>query len=167
MKKLLLTMALAGLIGCSADRVTTPDHKKQIDSNTARILLLEASQTLQNMRLDALEAGLESTNILVLSIQSTQIDIVNLLESLDFNDDDDDDDNDDMLEDLEDLRDRVADLEDIVDGLLDGDDGDSEDDEASCSINSVEESNGNNVEVEITCGNLSYTFSLHNVEGDE
>ena len=86
MKKLLIMALLLLAVGCSSDKVTITgpgDNGDQIDSNTVRIQLLEASQTLQDARLDALAAGLSSTNILILAIQSTQIDIVNLLESLD------------------------------------------------------------------------------------
>jgi archaellum component FlaC len=56
MRKLLVMFFLLALVACGKnDTVTTPDHKGQIDSNTARIELLELSDEAQDLRLDALE----------------------------------------------------------------------------------------------------------------
>lgn len=53
---LILGIIMLTCLGCSSDTTTLPDHKAQIDSNTARVILLEANDTLQDLRLDALES---------------------------------------------------------------------------------------------------------------
>ena len=56
MKKLLLAATLAFTLGCGDDdRVVLNDYKDQIDSNTARIVLLESQTALQGLEIDALD----------------------------------------------------------------------------------------------------------------
>ena len=55
MKKLLTLTAIL-LTGACADSVVLNDHKDLIDSNTARIALLELSDSIQDTRLGALES---------------------------------------------------------------------------------------------------------------
>lgn len=56
MKKMLFLVTLFVLVACGKNEtVKIPDHKGQIDSNTARIELLELKDVVQDSRLDALE----------------------------------------------------------------------------------------------------------------
>jgi len=74
MKKLtMLALALLFAGGCSSDKSVVPDHKKQIDSNTARIMLLEANDSLQDLRLDDLESRV---NGLEVRVSQTEADII-------------------------------------------------------------------------------------------
>lgn len=66
MKKTLLTaLCLAVLaLGCSkTNKVTLPDHKSTIDSNTARILLLEANDKLQDLEIEELKARMDDAEL--------------------------------------------------------------------------------------------------------
>ncbi len=68
-KTILLTAALALLTACSGDHlIVVPDHKEQIDSNSARVLLLEANDSLQDLRLDNLEV--QAADLLARMIQA-------------------------------------------------------------------------------------------------
>ena len=83
----LVLLALSFLfVGCSSDRVTLPDHKAQIDLNTARILLLEVNDQLQDLRLDDLEFrvdGLETRmDQAEDDIDANEIDILALFDGL-------------------------------------------------------------------------------------
>jgi len=107
-RAILMTAALALLVGCAADKVITlPDHKEQIDSNTARILLLEANDELQDLRLDSLDIQAADLQARLLQaeddIDVNESDIAALLDEVG--------DLDSGLEDLRDeLRDSVRDL---------------------------------------------------------
>jgi len=58
MNKILISLVLLGIIGCSGSKVTIPDNRGLIDANKAEIELLKAKDKVQDFRLDNLEAGL-------------------------------------------------------------------------------------------------------------
>lgn len=62
---LVLTSLLLLLVGCGNEKSYTPDHKDVIDSNTARIELLEAQDNLQDLRMDSIEVMISNLDIRV------------------------------------------------------------------------------------------------------
>jgi predicted nucleic acid-binding Zn-ribbon protein len=92
MRKLLVMFSLLALVACGKnDTVTTPDHKGQIDDNTARIELLEANDAVQDLRLDSIEAMLADLDLRVTanenSIDANEEDISELFDLVEGLDD--------------------------------------------------------------------------------
>lgn len=101
MKKFLMVVFLLALVGCGKNEtVNTPDYKGDIDSNAARIELLELNDSLQDLRLDALEATTADLETRLSQaeddIDSNEEDIASLFDSID-----------DLEDDLSDLRDDL------------------------------------------------------------
>lgn len=73
MKYLLLVAALFA-VACSEDTVNLPDHKQQIDQNSAEIALLKAHNDLQDIRINSLEVRMSDLELRV-EVAETNIDI--------------------------------------------------------------------------------------------
>lgn len=95
MRKFLLVLPLLFLVSCGGDGdVFTPDHKDQIDDNTDRIELLEASDAAQNLRLDSLEDRMTDAEDDIAANAQAAIDLVDALDA-------------ELSQDIVDLRDHL------------------------------------------------------------
>ena len=58
--KYILSILLLFTVACSEETINLPDHKPQIDENTARIQLLEANDALQDLKIEDLQVRVSS-----------------------------------------------------------------------------------------------------------